>query len=179
MTAQEEFSYKVVGLPTYIESEEEELHHQEMGRRKRIGEEKEWYEMVAKERNRNPACVYAALINPANLPGLNTLAMKDSDSSRCIRGLLCTLFQNIAESPHSKISPQQLNDLGVLAELDESLTFAQRCKKPKVNVSGVLNSLRAANIPFEALKDEKYVFLGLSLQRDFEPFLYAQRVEDE
>jgi hypothetical protein len=97
------------------EAEEDDRQQRGGQLRARLKEEKASYKRFKKDvaHNNNPRRVYAALMDPANLVGLNGLAVH----SRSFRTTLYSFFGDVAGMPNTNINQQQANALGVLNAL--------------------------------------------------------------
>ena len=104
-----------VGFLEFDKAEEENRHQRGVQLRTQLKKEKECYKQCKKEmaQNSSPRRVYAALMEPVNLVGLNTLATHN----RSFRTTLFAFFGDVAGLPNANIDPQQANALGVLNAL--------------------------------------------------------------
>ena len=128
-------SKKVVFLK-YNKAEEQDRQLRGARLRKQLRKEKELNKKMAQ--NGSARRVYAALVDPANLVGLNTLATHN----RSFRVELFTVFGDIAALPNANINPQQVNALGVLnALIAANLPFPNIAGDP--NIQDVLDMIGA------------------------------------
>lgn len=141
---------KKVVFPKYNKAAEEDRRLRGVRLRKQLRKEKELNKI---SQNGSARRVYAALVDPGNLVGLNTLATHN----RSFRVELLTVFGDIAALPNANIDPQQVNALGVL------------------------NALIAANLPFPNIAGDPNIqdvldMIG-ALER-FRPFLNPPPISD-